>query len=73
MNPSPVYQPNSNRHVRVTGILKYFSNLYNTDIWLFAIWAVVLTAALGCILGLLTDFIMERSGLDLKNPKIIEH
>ena len=58
---------------RVTGFMKYLSNLYNTDIWMFATWAVVLTAALGCVLGFLMDFIMERTGLDLKSRKIIEH
>jgi len=58
---------------RVTGIMKYFSDLYNTNIWLFAVWAVVLTAAMGCILGFLMDFIMSRTGLDLKSRKIIEH
>lgn len=58
---------------RVSGIMKYFSNLYNTDILMFAIWAVVLTAALGCILGFLMDFLMERTGLDLKSRKIVEH
>jgi ABC-type Fe3+ transport system permease subunit len=58
---------------RVTGFMKYLSNLYNTDIWMFAIWAVVLTAVLGCVLGFMMDFIMERTGLDLKSRKIIEH
>jgi hypothetical protein len=27
----------------------------------------------GAILGFLMDFIMERSGLDLKSRKILEH
>jgi len=58
---------------RVTGFLKYLSNLYNTDIWMFAVWAVILTVVLGCTLGFLMDFIMERTGLDLKSRKIIEH
>ena len=58
---------------RVTGFLKYLSNLYNTDIWMFAIWTVILTVVLGCTLGFLMDFIMERTGLDLKSRKIIEH
>lgn len=56
-----------------SGIMKYFSELYNTNIVLFAVWAVVLTAAYGCILGLLMDVIMSRTGLDLKSRKIIEH
>jgi len=59
---------------RITGgVMKYFANLYNTNIWLFAVWAVVLTAAYGCFLGVLMDLIMSRTGLDLKSRKIIEH
>jgi phage shock protein PspC (stress-responsive transcriptional regulator) len=58
---------------RVSGILKYIANVYNTDPWLFAVWAVVITAVWGAFLGLLMDFIMERTGLDLKSRKIIEH
>ncbi|MBW1975949.1 MAG: hypothetical protein JRI45_10320 [Deltaproteobacteria bacterium] len=54
-------------------IFHYFANLYNTNITLFALWAVVLTALYGCALGLLMDFIMERTGLDLRTRKIIEH
>lgn len=56
-----------------SGILRYFADLYNTNIWLFAVWAVVLTAAYGCFLGWLMDQIMERTGLDLKSRKIVEH
>ena len=58
---------------RVTGILKYFANLYNTNLLLFAIWAVVLTAFWGAILGFLMDRIMLTTGLDLKSRKIVEH
>jgi phage shock protein PspC (stress-responsive transcriptional regulator) len=58
---------------RVSGILKYIADVYNTDPWLFAVWAVVITAVWGAILGFLMDFIMERSGLDLKSRKILEH
>ncbi len=32
---------------RLSGIMKYFANLYNTNTLLFAIWAVVLTALWG--------------------------
>lgn len=55
------------------GIEKYFANLYNTNILLFAIWAVVLTALWGAILGVTMDAIMSRTGLDLKSRKIVEH
>lgn len=58
---------------RVSGFLKYIANIYNTDPWLFAVWAVVITAVWGAILGFSMDFLMERSGLDLKSRKIIEH
>jgi len=58
---------------RVTGVLKYIADTYNTDPWLFAVWAVVITAAWGGILGFLMDFIMSRSGLDLRSRKIVEH
>ncbi len=56
-----------------SGVMKYFSDLYNTNIVLFAVWAVVLTAVYGCLLGLVMDFFMSRTGLDLKSRKIIEH
>jgi phage shock protein PspC (stress-responsive transcriptional regulator) len=58
---------------RVSGVLKYIADTYNTDPWLFAVYAVVITAVWGAILGFLMDFIMERSGLDLRSRKILEH
>jgi hypothetical protein len=57
----------------VHGVMHYFSNLYNTDIMLFAVWAVVLTAAYGCLLGVIMDKLMGLTGLDLKSRKIVEH
>lgn len=56
-----------------SGIMRYFADLYNTNVVLFAVWAVVLTAAYGCFLGVLMDKIMALTGLDLKSRKIIEH
>ena len=58
---------------RLTGLNLYFANLYNESPLIFAIWSVGLTAAMGCILGFLMDFLMARTGLDLKSRKIIEH
>jgi hypothetical protein len=34
---------------------------------------VVLTAVYGCFLGVLMDFLLSRTGLDLKSRKIVEH
>lgn len=56
-----------------SGILRYFADVYNTNPTLMAIWAVVLTAMYGCFLGFGMDFIMSRTGLDLKSRKIVEH
>ena len=53
--------------------LRYFADLYNTNIVLFAVWAVVLTALYGSFLGVFMDFIMKRTGIDLKSRKIVEH
>lgn len=54
-------------------ILKYFADTYNSNIVVFAVWAVVLTAVYGVILGVVMDLIMSRTGLDLKSRKIVEH
>jgi hypothetical protein len=54
-------------------LMRYIADLYNTKTWLFAVWAVVLTAVYGSFLGFLMDIIMARTGLDLKSRKIVEH
>ena len=56
-----------------SGVLKYFANLYNENILLFAVWAVVLTAVMGSVLGVVMDIIMKSTGLDLSKRKILEH
>lgn len=56
-----------------SGIMRYFADLYNTNITLFAVWAVVLTAGYGCFLGVLMDKVMATTGLDLRSRKIVEH
>ena len=59
------------RHL--SGLNLYIANLYNENMWLFAVWAVVLTSLMGVILGFLMDFIMKRTGIDLSSRKIVEH
>ncbi|PKN09182.1 MAG: hypothetical protein CVU73_04555 [Deltaproteobacteria bacterium HGW-Deltaproteobacteria-8] len=59
--------------VLTDGMNRYFADLYNTDILLFAVWAVVLTALMGSVLGVLMDKIMTSTGLNLTKRKIIEH
>ena len=56
------------------GFSLYLANLYNENVWMFALWAVVLTALLGGTLGVLMDAIMSRIGLDLsKGGGHVEH
>jgi ABC-type Fe3+ transport system permease subunit len=54
-------------------VLKYFADIYNSNILVFAVWCVVLTAVYGVALGFLMDWIMSKTGLDLKSRKIVEH
>ena len=56
-----------------SGVLKYFADTYNSNLVVFAIWCVVLTAVYGAVLGVVMDLIMSRTGLDLKSRKIVEH
>jgi len=55
------------------GINHYFADLYNTDILIFAVWAVALTALQGSLLGYIMDKLMGMTGLDLTKRKIVEH
>jgi ABC-type Fe3+ transport system permease subunit len=54
-------------------IMRYIADTYNTNLWLFAVWSVVLTALFGALLGFLMDWLISKSGLDLSSRKIIEH
>lgn len=54
-------------------VMRYIADTYNTNLWLFAVWSVVLTALFGALLGLLMDWFMNKTGLDLNSRKIIEH
>jgi len=54
-------------------VFRYIADTYNTNLWLFAVWSVVLTAFFGAFLGLLMDWLMNKTGLDLNSRKIIEH
>jgi uncharacterized membrane protein YdjX (TVP38/TMEM64 family) len=51
----------------------FFLDVYNTNPTMFGVWCVILTAVIGCSLGLTADFLMSRTGLDLTSRKIIEH
>ncbi len=56
-----------------SSITLYFLDLYNTSPVGFGILCVILTALLGSSLGVITDFFMRRTGIDLKSRKLVEH
>jgi len=51
----------------------YFTDLYNTDPFMFGVVCTVITLILGVTLGALTDQIMKHTGIDLTSRKLIEH
>lgn len=52
---------------------KFWVDQYNTDPFMFGLYCTIFTALLGASLGLITDQIMKRTGLDLTSRKIVEH
>ncbi|MEW6347843.1 MAG: DVU0150 family protein [Thermodesulfobacteriota bacterium] len=52
---------------------KFFLDTYNTDPFMFGVYCAIMTAFLGVALGLITDFFMKRTGIDLSHRKIVEH
>lgn len=55
-----------------SGVFLYFSNMYNENILMFAIWTVVVLTALGSGFGFAMDIIMARTGLDLTSRELHE-
>ena len=51
----------------------FFLDLYNKDPFMFGLWCSIITAGLGVSLGLITDQIMKRTGIDLSKRTIVEH
>ncbi|MDQ1238584.1 MAG: hypothetical protein QG577_769 [Thermodesulfobacteriota bacterium] len=51
----------------------YFMNVYNTNLTLYGIWCLIITLVYGMSLGLIADFIMKRTGIDLEHRTIVEH
>lgn len=53
--------------------IRYIADTYNSNILVFAVWCTVLTALYGALLGVIMDFAMSHTGLDLENRSIVEH
>ena len=54
-------------------VSKWWVDIYNTDPFMFGVYCTLFTAFLGVSLGLITDQIMKRTGMDLSTRKIVEH
>jgi hypothetical protein len=54
-------------------VSRFFVDVYNTDPFMYGVWCVIVTLVLGAGLGLITDQIMKRTGIDLTSRKIVEH
>ncbi|MBI5248944.1 MAG: hypothetical protein HY912_05565 [Desulfomonile tiedjei] len=56
-----------------SGWFKFWIDAYNTDPFMFGLYCTLFTGFLGVSLGLITDQIMKRTGLDLTSRKLVEH
>ena len=57
----------------LTGWRAWITNLYNENLFYFALMTVILIPALAVILGSITNFILARSGINLKSRVLAEH
>lgn len=58
---------------RYHGWQAWFTNLYNDSLLMFTVLTVVTIPVVGVILGLLTDFLMARIGINLRSRTVAEH
>jgi hypothetical protein len=56
-----------------SNIAKWWVALYNSDPFMFGLWATIFTGLMGVTLGFITDRLMALTGLDLTSRKIVEH
>jgi len=58
---------------KLTGMQALWGNIYNDDPVLFTIITGVLIPIFGCTFGIVADFIMGYTGIDLKTRELREH
>lgn len=58
---------------KLTGIMKWWADLYNESHLWFTVLTVVLIPIIGVIFGVIADFIMSHIGIDLKSRDLAEH
>ena len=58
---------------RFSGLMAWWTNLYNeSHLWL-ALLTIVTIPALGLLMGKLTDLVLSRIGINLKSRVLAEH
>jgi hypothetical protein len=58
---------------KLTGVLAWWSNLYNESHLQFMLLTIVIIPVTGVLFGLLADVIMSRIGIDLKSKDLPGH
>ena len=58
---------------KLTGIMRWWADLYNeSHVW-FTVLTVVLIPVIGLIFGVIADIVMSHIGIDLKSRDLAEH
>jgi len=57
----------------LTGWRAWCTNLYNENLFYFALLTVILIPVLAVILGSITSYFLARSGINLKSRVLVEH
>jgi hypothetical protein len=58
---------------KLSGLMKWWADLYNHSYVLFTVLTVVLIPIIGVIMGTLADIVMTHIGIDLKSRELAEH
>lgn len=58
---------------KLTGVMAWWSDLYNESHLYFTIVTVVLIPVIGVIFGVIADIVMTHIGIDLKSRELAEH
>ncbi|WP_176632349.1 DVU0150 family protein [Desulfolutivibrio sulfoxidireducens] len=58
---------------KLTGVMAWWSNLYNESHLYFTLLTIVIIPTVGVIFGVLADIVMHFVGIDLKHRDLAEH
>jgi hypothetical protein len=58
---------------RYTGLMAWWTNLYNENHFMLALATIITIPALGLVMAKLTDFVLARIGINLKSRVLAEH